>query len=63
VCYPSVGPQGAVSNEKYSFMCGEGTVFDQQKLVCDTPAEASPCSAAPSFYYVNEQFGRQDRIF
>ena len=41
-------------------MCGEGTVFDQKELACLEPSTAIPCHDSSSYFYTNEQFGRQE---
>lgn len=41
---------------KDSFICGKGTIFNQQILACDYWYSAD-CDSAPSFYYVNSQIG------
>ena len=43
--------------DKYSFVCGEGTQFDQQTLTCNFPEDAFPCEESPSLYGVVE-FGK-----
>lgn len=43
-----------------SFLCGEGSVFDQKELTCKVPADAVPCQESSSYYYTNEQFGRPE---
>merc|ERR1712168_914928 len=64
VCYPALLPEGAVEIYQYSFMCGEGTQFDQQKLICVTESSAIPCQDSSSYFFTNEQFGRpEERTF
>ena len=43
--------------DKYSFVCGEGTQFDQQTLTCNFPEDAFPCEESPSLYGAVE-FGK-----
>ena len=43
--------------DKYSFVCGEGTVFDQSTLTCNYPENAFPCEESPSLYGAVE-FGK-----
>ena len=38
------------STAKYSFFCGNGTVFDQQNLVCNFPDDAFPCKESPCLF-------------
>ena len=42
--------------DRWSFFCGNGTVFDQQALVCNHPEDAFPCEESPSLYG-DVQFG------
>ena len=62
VCLPYIN-FGEVIIRHFSFFCGEGTVFDQQRLVCDLPDKALPCSVASQYVNVNEYFGHTDRNF
>lgn len=41
---------------KDSFLCGRGTIFNQEILACDY-WYSTECDKAPSFYYVNQQIG------
>ena len=41
---------------RWSFFCGNGTVFDQEALVCNHPEDAFPCEESPSLYG-SVQFG------
>ncbi|XP_037772412.1 rho GTPase-activating protein gacF-like [Penaeus monodon] len=58
VCNPALFSNGAVETYQYSFMCGEGTVFDQKELACVTESSAIPCQESSNYFYTNEQFGR-----
>jgi len=60
ICNPSLFSDGAVESYQYSFLCGEGTIFDQRQLTCVTEVEAIPCQESSSFFYTNEQFGRPE---
>ncbi|XP_045597532.1 U-scoloptoxin(01)-Cw1a-like [Procambarus clarkii] len=62
VCLPYIN-FGEVIIRHFSFFCGEGTIFDQQRLVCAKPQEAIPCSQAAAFKKSNEYFGRVDVNF
>ena len=49
--HSNVSISGALDRmDKYSFVCGEGTVFDQQTLTCNFPEDAFPCEESPSLY-------------
>merc|ERR1712168_539539 len=60
ICNPTLFSNGAVETYQYSFMCGEGSVFDQSKLTCVAESEAIPCQESSSFFFTNEQFGRTE---
>ncbi|XP_066986833.1 dr1-associated corepressor homolog [Macrobrachium rosenbergii] len=60
VCNPYLFSDGQVQTYQYSFMCGEGTIFDQNELTCKAEYEATPCQEAQNFYFRNEQFGRPE---
>ncbi|KAK7024222.1 hypothetical protein SK128_004556 [Halocaridina rubra] len=64
VCNPALFSDGEIQTYQYSFMCGEGTVFDQNEMTCKMDFEATPCQEASNYYYRNEQFGRpEERSF
>ncbi|KAF2361858.1 Chitin binding domain [Trinorchestia longiramus] len=63
VCYPYTDAEGFIRTRMWSFICGLGTVFNQQSLVCDFPQNTVLCQDAPNFYNVNEYFGREDVNF
>ncbi|XP_071538842.1 uncharacterized protein [Panulirus ornatus] len=62
VCYPALFSSGRIETYQYSFMCGEGTVFDQKELTCVQAADAIPCSASSQYYSRNEDFGLTEDI-
>nr|XP_027229925.1 uncharacterized protein LOC113821611 [Penaeus vannamei] len=62
VCLPYIDNDLYITRH-FSFMCGEGTMFDQERLVCAFPEEALPCSEAAAFRRSNEYFGRADVNF
>ena len=62
VCLPYVN-HGRYFTRHFSFFCGEGTIFDQERLICDYPWKALPCSEAVNFRRSNEYFGRKDAFF
>merc|ERR1740137_109689 len=57
VCNPQVFTDGTVHTYQYSFMCGEETSFDQRTQTCVREQLATPCSDAPSYYFINSQYG------
>ncbi|XP_037787030.1 U-scoloptoxin(01)-Cw1a-like [Penaeus monodon] len=62
VCLPYIDNDLYITRH-FSFMCGAGTMFDQERLVCDFPESALPCSEAAAFRRSNEYFGREDVNF
>ncbi|XP_064099627.1 dr1-associated corepressor homolog [Macrobrachium nipponense] len=60
VCNPYLFSDGQVQTYQYSFMCGEGTIFDQNEMTCKAEFEATHCQEAQNFYFRNEQFGRPE---
>jgi len=58
ICNPVYNNDGELDRmDKYSFVCGENTVFDQQTLTCNHPEDAFPCQESPSLYGAVE-FGK-----
>ncbi|CAL4209029.1 unnamed protein product, partial [Meganyctiphanes norvegica] len=57
ICNPQEFADGTVQTYQYSFMCGEGTVFDQRMQTCEREHMATPCSDAPNYYFINAQYG------
>merc|ERR1712025_736518 len=53
---------GEVTYQRWSFFCGNGTVFDQQSLVCNHPEDAFPCEESPSLYGLVE-FGKVEEDY
>lgn len=60
VCEPRENDEGVVIRTyQWTFICGNGTVFDQQNLGCALPENAFPCDQAHTLYdVVNAEFGR-----
>merc|ERR1719189_794628 len=58
ICNPVYNNYGELDRmDKYSFVCGEGTVFDQATLTCNYPENAFPCQDSPILYGAVE-FGK-----
>jgi len=58
ICLPIEDNDGEVIEyAKWSFFCGNQTVFDQQTLTCNHPEDAFPCEESPSLYGAVE-FGK-----
>ena len=60
ICLPIEDNEGQViETAKWSFFCGNATVFDQETLTCNHPEDAFPCEESPSLYGAVE-FGKID---
>lgn len=57
VCVPREFPDGRFQIDKYSFICPEGTIFDQANLGCAFAVDALPCEEAIINYFINDNFG------
>lgn len=64
VCYPYMDAEQFLRTRMWSFICGLGTVFNQEALVCDHPRNSIPCEESANFFEtVNDYFGRTDVNF
>lgn len=55
ICLPVEDNEGNVIEfAKWSFVCGNGTVFDQQNLICNHREYAFPCEESESLYGITE---------
>ncbi|XP_068242601.1 U-scoloptoxin(01)-Er1a-like [Palaemon carinicauda] len=63
ICYPYTDPEGRSFTRMFSFICGEGSVFDQSSLTCNFPENSVPCDSASNFFNINDYFGRDDVQF
>ena len=51
ICLPLEDDAGQVTETAHwSFICGNGTVFDQQTLTCNYEKDSIPCDQAASLY-------------
>lgn len=57
VCLPYIENDIYVTRQ-FTFLCGEGTVFDQERLVFDFPENSISCNEATNYRRANEYFGR-----
>merc|ERR1712002_1254939 len=57
VCNPTLYDNVPGENYQHSFLCGEGTVFDQKQLTCVVASSAIPCSESSNHYSRNAEFG------
>ncbi|KAJ9592992.1 hypothetical protein L9F63_015362, partial [Diploptera punctata] len=61
VCLPVQFPDGKEETFKWSFICPEETLFNQESFTCTRPEDAVACDEAPQYYSLNEGFGQTDR--
>jgi len=55
ICLPVEDNEGNVIEfAKWSFVCGNGTVFDQESLVCNHREYAFPCEESEALYGATE---------
>ena len=58
ICLPIENEAGeVVETAHWSFICGNGTIFDQATLTCNHEADALPCQDAPTLFGAVE-FGK-----
>ncbi|XP_037787028.1 U-scoloptoxin(01)-Cw1a-like [Penaeus monodon] len=57
VCLPYIDGDTYITRH-FSFLCGEGTMFDQERLICDFPENSIACSESVNYRKSNEYFGR-----
>merc|ERR1719228_1003549 len=51
ICMPIQDNDGfVIKTDQYSFFCGNGTVWDQQNLVCNHADDAFPCEESASLF-------------
>ena len=61
ICLPIEDDAGAViETAHWSFICGNGTIFDQATLTCNHEDDAFPCAEAATLYGAVE-FGKIDK--
>jgi len=58
VCLPQTFADGSEKMFKWSFICGEDTIFNQESLTCARAEDAVPCQEAPALYSLNDNFGK-----
>ena len=59
VCLPVQFDDGRSSMYKWSFVCPEDTIFNQETFTCSRREDAIACEDSERFYNLNEDFGRQ----
>ena len=60
VCVVQEKATGHKVIRQYSFVCGNGTMFNQLTMNCDDPNESLPCEDAPRFYRLNDKIGNKE---
>ncbi|XP_066967351.1 uncharacterized protein [Macrobrachium rosenbergii] len=63
ICYPYPQSDGSTFMYKWSFICPEKTIFNQETLTCTRPEDAVPCGEVSAYYFVNDSFGNADEPF
>lgn len=63
ICYPYPQLDGSTLMYKWSFICPEQTIFNQETLTCTRPEDAVPCEEVATYYFVNDSFGKVDEHF
>lgn len=58
VCLPSQTPSGRNITYRWSFICPNETVFNQEVLTCTRVADSIDCKDSPDFYHVNLEIGK-----
>ncbi|KAL3287691.1 hypothetical protein HHI36_002158 [Cryptolaemus montrouzieri] len=57
VCLPITYSDGHNQTFRWSFICPEDTVFNQEIFTCTRADEAMECAESPRFYNLNRNFG------
>ena len=60
VCVVQPESNGKSIIRQYSFVCGNGTIFNQLTLTCGDPEESLPCEDAPKYYKLNNKIGERN---
>ncbi|CAH1997770.1 unnamed protein product [Acanthoscelides obtectus] len=60
VCLPVTYADGRNQTFRWSFICPEETVFNQEMFTCTRADEAIDCQESPRFYELNRKFGSQE---
>ncbi|XP_035455592.2 uncharacterized protein LOC118279864 [Spodoptera frugiperda] len=59
VCLPSQTPSGRNVTYRWSFICPNQTVFNQEVLTCTLTADSIDCKDSPDFYHLNMEIGKE----
>ncbi|XP_067004669.1 uncharacterized protein [Anabrus simplex] len=60
VCLPVLFPDGKEQTFKWSFICPEETVFNQESFTCTRAEDAVACEESPQYYGLNDGFGQTE---
>ncbi|KAG6444327.1 uncharacterized protein LOC115439799 [Manduca sexta] len=58
ICLPTQLPSGRAVTYRYSFICPNETVFNQEVMVCTRPIDAIDCEDSPLYYDLNQEIGK-----
>ncbi|XP_063221388.1 U-scoloptoxin(01)-Cw1a-like [Bacillus rossius redtenbacheri] len=58
VCLPVRLADGVERTFKWSFICPEETVFNQESFTCSRPEDSVACEESPQYYDLNLNFGQ-----
>ncbi|CAH0717044.1 unnamed protein product, partial [Brenthis ino] len=58
VCLPSQMPSGRNVTYRWSFICPQETIFNQEVLVCTRERDSIPCEDSPNYYDLNMEIGK-----
>ncbi|XP_075988315.1 uncharacterized protein LOC142984513 [Anticarsia gemmatalis] len=59
VCNPMQLSGGKNVTYRYSFICPNETIFNQEVLTCTRPKDSIPCEESPNFYHLNMEIGKE----
>ncbi|XP_056632092.1 uncharacterized protein LOC130890820 [Diorhabda carinulata] len=62
VCLPVTYSDGRNQTFRWSFICPEETVFNQEMFTCTRSDEAIDCAESPRYYELNRNFGSEEII-
>ncbi|XP_022188529.1 uncharacterized protein LOC111047161 [Nilaparvata lugens] len=62
VCLPVQYVDGSQETFKWSFICPQETVFNQETFTCARPEDSVACKDSPLFYMLNDRFGQIDSV-
>ncbi|KAH9397565.1 hypothetical protein TYRP_003885 [Tyrophagus putrescentiae] len=59
-CHTAHNAGGMIDRQQYSFICNEGSIFDQSTFTCTHTDDAIPCEASPMFFDLNKRIGKDE---